>query len=160
MEAQPIELLARHGEYIGNVELVGPAGLDADRTDEHEPVDPLRHLGRDLGGDPSADRKADDVDAGQIQPVHQFQIDMGDVVDAVEPIRQGGFSEAGMRRRDHPPVLREQIEKRQVRADAGAPVQMQCRRSLPAVQQLQLDACDGDHAITEAVRNLPISFSS
>ena len=88
VEAQPVELLARHREHVGNVELVGGSGLDAHWTDQHQPADPLRHLGGKLGRDPAADREADQIGAGQPHPIHQFEIDVGDVVDAVEPVGQ------------------------------------------------------------------------
>ena len=95
----------RHREDVGNVELVGRAGLHADRADEHQPLDALGHLGRHLRGDPAADRAADEIDRVETQPVHQFEIDVRDVVDAVEPVRQRRVAEARMRGRDHAPAF-------------------------------------------------------
>ena len=85
------------------------------------------------------------IDSRQTQAIHQFEIDVRDVVDAVEPVRQRRLAEAGMRRRDHAALFREQVEKRHVEPDAGAPVQIENWRALPALEHLKLDACNGDH---------------
>ena len=135
----------RHRKDVGDVELVGLAGLDADRTDQRQAVEPLRHLRGDIGGDPAADREADEIGARQAQAVHQLEIDVGDVVDAVEPVRQRRLAEARMRRRDHAPLLRQQLEKRQVEADAAAAVQIEERRALPALEHIKLDTRDRNH---------------
>ena len=58
-------LLLRHREHVGMSSLSARADLDADRTDQHEAADPLRHLGGDLGRDPAADRAADQSVARQ-----------------------------------------------------------------------------------------------
>src|SRR5262249_16624215 len=77
---------------------------------------------------------------------HQFQIDVGDIVDAVEPVRQRRFAETGMRRCDHPaPVVGEHFEERHIDADAGAAVQIENRGALPALEQFQLDTGHRDH---------------
>jgi hypothetical protein len=46
-----------------------------------------------------------------------------------------------MRRRDHAPRFREQIEKGAVRRNAAAAMQIKERRALPALDQLEIDAC-------------------
>ena len=139
VEAELVELLARHGEDVGNVELVGRAGLHADRADEHQPLDPFRHLGRDLGGDPSADRETDEIGSRQTQAIHQFQVNVGNVVHAVEPVRQRRFAETGMRRRDHAPAFREQVDEWSVAPDAGATMQIENGLALPALEHVELD---------------------
>ena len=73
----------------------GPISTDA--------IEPLGRLRGEVGCDPAADREADEIAARKLQPVHQLEIDVGDVVDAVEPVGQRRFAEARMRRRDHAP---------------------------------------------------------
>ena len=84
------------------------AGLHADRARPAPAGAPLRRLGRQLGGDPAADRTADHVDLIEAQPVEQFEIDVGDVVHRIDPVGQAGFAEARMRRRDQPMPRRQQ----------------------------------------------------
>jgi len=145
VEAQPIELIARHREDVGNVELVRAAGLHADRSDQHEAIDPFRHLGGELGGDPSAERQSHDVGSPQRQAIQQFEIDVGDVIDAVEPVRQRRLAKAGMRRRDDAPAPREQVDEAHVGRDPGAAVQIKDRRAAPALEHLELDPGNRDH---------------
>ena len=54
--------------------------------------------------------------ASSFKHVHQFEIEVGDIVDAVEPIRQARLAEARMRRRDQA-ALRGRAAQRRVAAD-------------------------------------------
>src|SRR5260370_41428273 len=106
------------------MEVVGLAGLDPDRADEHEMIQPLRHLGRGLGGAPAADGEADEIGSRQTETVEQIEIDVADVVHAVEPVRQRRSSKAGMRGGNDAPLLRKQVEKGQIRHEAAAAMQI------------------------------------
>ena len=107
-------------EDVGNVEPVDRSGLHADGSDQHQPAHTFRRLGREFGGDPAADRTADHVDLRQAQPVHQFQIDVGDVVHRIDPVGQAGFAEARMRWRDQAVPRRQQAAHRDARARSPA----------------------------------------
>jgi hypothetical protein len=145
VKAQLVELVLGHREHIRDVELVGRAGLDADRADQHQPLEPLRYLGGEVGGNPSADRQADNVGSRQTQAIHQFQIDVGDVVHAVEPVGQRRSSKTGMRWGDDAPLAREQIDEGKVERDAAATVQIEHRRAAAALEYLELDTRERDH---------------
>ena len=43
--------------------------------------------------------------------VHQLQVDVGDVINAIQPIRQAGAAKARMRGRDNAPVFGQQAEE-------------------------------------------------
>ena len=106
----------RHGEDVGNIELVGRSDLDAHRPAEDDAAKTLRRFGGHFGGDPAPDRTADEVDAVELQDIHQFEIEMGNVVDAVEPIRQGRLAETRMRRCDEAALLGQRRHERLLRS--------------------------------------------
>jgi hypothetical protein len=83
----------------------GPT-LDTDRAHQHQPANALRRFGGHFGRNPSADRTTDDVEVAQIQPIHLLKIELGDIVDAIEPIGQVGFAEARMRGGDQSALCR------------------------------------------------------
>ena len=107
-EKQSIEFRRRQRKYIRQVELIRAAGFDADRTNEKQFLESLRRLGRHFRRDPAPQRTTDQIDARKAELVQEFQVDMGDIVCAVEPIRQSRFSKAGMRRADESTLLCEQ----------------------------------------------------
>ena len=74
--------IGRLGEHVGDVEFIAAAGLHPGGRHQHEPAQALRLHGGEFGRDPAAERRAHDVELGNIQPVQQFQIQMGDVVRA------------------------------------------------------------------------------
>ena len=134
----------RHGEDVRNIELVGRTDLDAHRPGEDDAAKTLRRFGRHFGGDPAPDRAADEVDAVEFQDIHQFEIEMGNVVDTIEPIRQARLAEAWMRRCDEAALLGQRRDERLLRTKTAAAVQKQngTRRPLAGIEQFKLDVCD------------------
>jgi hypothetical protein len=63
-------------------------------ADQRQSADALRRLRRYLGGDPAPERTTDEVNAVEPQAVHEFEIKMRNVIDAIEPERQSGRAEA------------------------------------------------------------------
>ena len=55
--------------------------LDADRIDQDDAAEPVRMTQRHLGGDPSADRIADEDDIAQVEGLEQAGVDLGQTVD-------------------------------------------------------------------------------
>ena len=113
----------RHGEDVGNIELVGRPDLDAHRPAQDDPAKTLGRFGGHFGGDPAPDRAADEVDAVEFQDIHQFEIKMGDVVDTVEPVRQARLAKTWMRRRDEAALLGQGRHERLLRSKPAAAVQ-------------------------------------
>ena len=139
---QAVDLILRHGVDVGNVELIDRPDLDADRRDQHQLVDRRRVLGRNLGCGPAADRMADQHDSGQFQSCDQFEIEVREVVDRVDPDRQARSAEAWMHRRDHVEPLAERGEERRGRIKSAAAVQEQQRRPAATLVQLDLDLAE------------------
>ncbi len=90
-------------------------------------------------------KRQDHIRLRETRAIHQLEIEVGDIVDAVEPVRQRGFAEARMRRRDHAAILREPFDERHIHADTGAAMQPEERSALPALEHFELDACDRNH---------------
>ncbi len=82
------------------------------------------------------------------QLIDEVEIEIGEVVDAVEPARRLRAAEAGMGRRQHTRARGQRVEHRRVRLDADAGMQEQQRPALPALDHLDADAVDGDRAGT------------
>ncbi len=97
---QRVELVLRHGVDVGNVEPVDRPDLDADGAISTSLSMSRGALGRELGRGPAADRMADQQDVGEIEPADQFEIEVREVVDRVDPDRQARPAEARMHRRD------------------------------------------------------------
>ena len=134
-------------------------GLDADRRHQHQLAKPLRRLARHLGGDPAADRTGDQVDLRDVEPIEQLEIDVGDVVDAIEPFRQARFAEARMRRRDHAGALPPAATKRLPGIVTLAAMQKQNRaamiRAAIHCKQLEIDAGNLHRCRTHASSSHP-----
>ena len=111
VEQQLARLVLRHRENIRDVELVRAADLDADRSDHDQTANALRRLGGHLSRDPAADRAARDIDHIELETIQQLEIEMGDIVDAVEPVRQAGPTKAGMRGHDQTAPRRKQRDE-------------------------------------------------
>src|SRR5262249_57678132 len=103
------------------------------------------HCGWERGRDPAADREADEIGALEAKAIEELEIEVGDVVHAVEPVRQRRFPETRMRRGDHAPLLGEKLDERRIDREPGAAVQIENRRTLAALDELELDAADGVH---------------
>src|SRR5579862_1278155 len=68
---------------------------------------------------------------------------MGNIIDAVEPIRQGRLAEARMRRCDEAALFGERRHERLLRAETAAAVQEQNgTRPLTGIEQFKLDVRD------------------
>src|SRR5579862_6176159 len=69
---------------------------------------------------------------------------MGNIVDAVEPIRQGRLAEARMRRCNEAALFGERRHERLLRAETAAAVQEQNGTPRPSagIEQFKLDVCD------------------
>ena len=70
--------------------------------DQDQPPNALRLHGRHLRGDPSAERRADEVELVDSESIRQLPIYMRDIVGPIHPVRQSGPAESGVRRRDDP----------------------------------------------------------
>jgi hypothetical protein len=131
--------LFRHGEDVGNIELVGWADLYADRAYQHQATNALRRFGGYFRRDPAADRATDDVEVAQIHAVHQLEIEVGDVVHAIEPIRQTGLTKARMRGSDQSAPRRQRRDKWLSSVESVTTVQEKKRTALPIFEQLKVD---------------------
>ena len=118
-----------HHIDVGNVELVGRAGLDPNGADENHLAETLRRLGHHFRRDPAAHGTGDDVDLREAQGVHQFQIDMGDVIHMVDPVGQLGGAETGMGGRDHAARRGQQLHIGILRIEAAARMQKEQGRA-------------------------------
>ena len=78
------ELLGGEGEEVGKLDSLD---VDPDRVEEHRAADALVLTHRHLGGDPAADRRADDQHVAQIPLLEQLEVAQRDVIDPVEPFR-------------------------------------------------------------------------
>ncbi len=114
------------------------------RAGQRQRRQPLRAAHRELGGNPAAERKSDQVHAVELQLFEQVEIEIGKVVNRIEPIRRVGFAEAGMFRRDNVEFLRKLLhERRPVRA--GRPVQNNERAARAAAHQPDAAAPHRNH---------------
>src|SRR5690606_18391310 len=118
----------------------------ADRAGQHQLRYPLGHGRGELSRDPPADRGADQRNLVKLETIHQLEIEMRDVVDAVEPIGQRAAAEARMRWRDQPMALGEQRGIGLVWSKTLAAVQEQQRSAPASLKPFEFDVRDGDKA--------------
>ena len=85
----------------------------------------------------------------QIELLEQIEIDVGEIVDAVDPVGQRRVAEAGMRRGHDLEVAREKIEELGARVDSAGAMQQQEQRSGPAMHDLQLQAANRDFPVVD-----------
>ena len=140
------ELVLGDGEDIGDVALLAAADLDADRVGEHQMRHPRRRLDGDFRRDPAAERHAHDGEVVERELVDEVEIEIGEVVDAIERLRRLRAAEAGMGRRQHARAGGEGVEHRRIGLEADAGMQEQERPAAPALDHLDADAVDGDGA--------------
>ena len=96
---------------VGNVALVAAAQLDAERGDQNEAGEAGGRTHHHLRRDPAAEIGADQHRVLKAQFAGEIEIQVGQVVDAARTaVDQRRRAIAGMRRRDHAIVPREQIE--------------------------------------------------
>ena len=103
-------LVARHRVHVGDVAVGHAADLDAERIDQHQPAEAPRVAHRHLGGDPAAEAGADQDGVLQPQRRGEIEIQVGEVIDRAQPVRQRRIAPARMMRRNHPIALRQQVE--------------------------------------------------
>src|SRR6185312_6059127 len=108
-------------------------------------VEALRRFGGELRGDPAADRGADQGHALQLEPVDQLEIDMRDIVDAIDPIGQARIAEAGMRGRDDAVMCGQQRDESVIGRETRAAMQEEQRRARAALMDLELDLAEFQH---------------
>lgn len=129
MPCAPVQLGGRGIEEMRDVAFLAAAELDPDRVDQNQPVELAMPAGRDLGGDPAAERKADQGRAFGRNRVEHAQIDMNEIVHRIEITRARRVAEPRVRRGNDFPMFSEQIEKSRPRADVVDAVdENQCRR--------------------------------
>jgi len=76
------ELLLRVGARVDRPD------LDADWRHQHKPSDRRGAFGGDLRSGPAADRMAEQRNPGQAQPVDEFEVEVCEIVDGIQPERQ------------------------------------------------------------------------
>src|SRR5262249_48175907 len=87
------------------------------------------------------DRDADEVDAVEIERREEVEIEIGEVVDGVEPVGRVRLPEARMLRRDHVELFRERRHERQPR---GATSSMEDDERWPGAAAHQADCAAAD----------------
>ena len=131
---QPLQLARVGAEDVGDVARQAIAHLDPDRVDEDQPRDAGGRFDGDLRRDPAAHRETDQRHVAQIERVEQIEIEIRQIVDAVDPIGQFRGAESRMRRRDDAPVLGEQAQERRLRLQAARTMQHEDRRPFADVE--------------------------
>ena len=100
--------------------------LEADGVQDHHAADPRAAQETDLGGQPAAERVADDGDVPEVEIFEQADVEPGQVTRPGDAVRARRPVEPGMSRHEHP---RPQPGREQVPEAAHG------RRSGPTVQQ-------------------------
>jgi len=126
--------------------LLATADLDADGVAEHEVGEPGGALDRDLRRDPSAERDADQRDLCKIERMDEVEIEIGEVVDAIEGFGRLRAAEPGMDRGEEARLCGKPFENGSVRVDADARMQEKERAALATFHYFDLDAVDADRS--------------
>jgi hypothetical protein len=104
---------------------------------------------RQLGGDPAAERGADQMHPLQAKRFQEIEIEIDEIVDAIEPGWIIRLAKAGMLRGEHRETLRQFLQKRHPAGMAAGAVQKHQRRRAShggsTTQQPDRRAGDGDH---------------
>jgi len=101
----------------------------------------------EFGGDPAAERAADEMNATQIVLLEKIEIEIGEISDVVEPLRRIGCAEARVFRNDDVELFRQPRHAGQPNTDAAAAVQKQERRSTAAAHETDAATADRDHLV-------------
>ena len=87
------------GKIHPEQERIDPAiDLDADRIDERERVEAVRRHHGDLGGDPSAEGRPDEMHPFDAQRIEQIEIVEREIGDVLDPFRRRRSAVPGMTR--------------------------------------------------------------
>ena len=135
-------LLDRHAEDVGD-RLA--AGGDANRADQGQARQPCRIAHCQLGGDPAAERGADQMHPFQIQCLQQIEIEIGEIGNVIEPGRVVRLTKAGMLWSKHREALRQLFEKPHPASVPASAVQENDGRSRSAAQQPDRRPVHRDH---------------
>ena len=120
---------------IGDVALLAPAKLDANRVDQHEPSDPLEATHAHLERDPPAERGTDQNHISEIPPIQQVEIEVGEIVDGTEAVRPLGPTEAGMPGCHYPPAPGQTLEEVSMLREIVTTVQKKQRTAVSRSQR-------------------------
>ena len=137
--AQPLLVAAQE-----RIELLDAGDMETGGAGQRERGQPLRAAHGELRGDPAAERQPDQVDVLEFQLVEQVEIEIGEVVDVIEPVRRVGFAKARMFRRDDVELLRQLLHERQDIC-AGRAMQNDERAAGAATHQPDAAASDRKH---------------
>src|SRR6185312_11262907 len=96
--------------------------------------------------DPAAQRRADDMNALEIERIQEIEIEEGEVADILEPVGRVGPAEARVIRCQYLEALRQTLERRDLRRQALHAVQEEQGRALAAAAQMKPDAANLDPA--------------
>ena len=137
--AQPLLVAAQE-----RIELLDAGEVKPGGAAERERGQALRVAHGELGGDPAAERQPDQVHVLELQLVEHVEIEIGEVVDVIEPVRRVGLAKARMFRRDDVEFFRQLLHERQhIRARRA--VQNNERAAGPATHQPDAAAADRKH---------------
>src|SRR5262249_24604032 len=134
------ELALRSGKDIDNVALLAAADLDADGIDQDQLGDPRRRAHRDLGREPAAERIAEHDRLLELERIHQIEIEIDEVLETVEVIRNRRTGKARMDRLDQLEAFGETIGKRKPENRTAAAVQHQHAWTAAFPAHLEIDA--------------------
>ena len=126
-------------EDVEDVRRLPVAELDAERADKHEAVEPVRTGGRDLRGEPAAERGAHERDLVIRKAVNELAVEVDEIVHRFETIGPGRRPETRMRRRQDEGSLGQSLEEKGVRIERVKAVQKDDRPAAAAPDDLELD---------------------
>ena len=85
-----------------------------------------------------------DIDRVEVETIQQLEIDVGDIVDAIEPVRQAGPAKARVRGHDQTAPRRKQRDEFLFWIESLAPMQPKQRRALPGLEHFEVNSCNLD----------------
>src|SRR5262249_38427523 len=129
------------------INLFHPFDMDTGRADEGQGSQPRRVADGEVGGDPAAERAADEMDLVQVELVEKVEVEIGEIGNVVEPIRRVGRAETGMLGNDNVEFFRQSCHAGQPDTDAAAAVQEDERRATAAAHETNAALPDRDHLV-------------
>ena len=139
-----VEDVAQQLFAIPDEEIARGHALDADagRGDERQALGAAPIANEDLGGDPAAERMADDVDVAQLERLEEIEIEHRHVGDVADQRRIVRGAEARMLGYQQLVLLGQRIEERQPLRIAVGAVQEEQRRAFAGAAQADADIAD------------------
>src|SRR5215813_12546245 len=129
-------------EDVEDIGRLAVAELDAERIDQHQAVEPVRAGGGDLGGEPAAERGADQRDLPVRQRVEELAVEVDEVVDRFEVAGPRRGAEARMRRRKDGGAARQALQETSTRVERVKAVQEDDRTPAAAPDDLEIDVAN------------------